>query len=282
LHKVARLIEGTPERPNPLRLVKGSHIVVSRLYEGEHAYILQHPDRRIVFIIPFENDYTLIGTTDSEADESQLDNPQIADFEIDYLLGAVNQYFNVPVTRDTIHYTYSGIRPLFDDGSTEQRRVTRDYHLTLDHGCLSVFGGKITTFRRLAEEAVDKILADRQETRPHWTAKEVLPGGDIGASLSLFTQKVIDTYPFLPELLLTRLASHYGTRVHDLLRGTTSLADMGTCLGNDLYTREVDFLVAQEWARNPDDILLRRTKLGLHINDKTKENLAVYLNHAHH
>jgi glycerol-3-phosphate dehydrogenase len=281
LHKVAERIEGAPERPAPLRLIKGSHIVVPRVYDGEHAYILQHPDRRIVFIIPFEDNYSLIGTTDTPADESELENPKITDYETDYLLEAVNQYFNTPISRNLIQYTYSGIRPLFDDSSTENARaVSRDYHLTLDNDCLSVFGGKITTFRRLAEEAVDKILAARHEHRPHWTARAVLPGGDIGGSLTEFTQKIIDTYPFLPERLATRLASHYGTRVHDLLRGVTSMAEMGKHFGNDLYAREVDFLVAGEWARRPDDILLRRTKLGLHVDETTKHNLAEYLYNA--
>lgn len=277
LHKIAQRIEGKPESPTPLRLIKGSHIVVPRLYDGEHAYLLQHPDRRIVFIIPFEDDYSLVGTTDTPANESELESPKISDYEIDYLLQAVNQYFNKQVGRGDIRYTYSGIRPLFDDGSTENARITRDYHLVLDHDCLSVFGGKITTFRRLAEEAVDKILEARAEHRPRWTAKAMLPGGEIGASLPVFTQTVIDTYPFLPEDLATRLASHYGARVHDILRGATSLRDMGENIGHGLYAREIDYLMDHEWARTSEDVLLRRTKLGLHSGSDLNTRLSGYM-----
>jgi glycerol-3-phosphate dehydrogenase len=279
LRKVAERIEGVTQLPLPLHLVKGSHIVVPRLYEGEHAYILQHSDRRMVFVIPFEEDFTMIGTTDQNAEEADLAAPKISQYELDYLLEAVNLYFTKQLTRYDVRYTYSGIRPLFDDGEQNVSKVTRDYKLVLADDCLSVYGGKITTFRRLAEEAVDLIVADRDEDidRPRWTQNAVLPGGDIGSSLSIFTKQVIEAYPFLPENLAARLASHYGTRVHQLLEKASSMADMGMHFGYDLYAREVDFLCKTEWASQPDDILLRRTKIGLHTDPATREKLADYL-----
>jgi glycerol-3-phosphate dehydrogenase len=279
--KIAKRIEGLNEQPRPLRLVKGSHIVVNRLYEGEHAYILQHPDRRMVFIIPFEDRYTLVGTTDTPADEHDLDHPKISNGEIDYLLEAVNLYFNKQQTRDDITYTYAGVRPLYDDGSTESSRVTRDYNIVLEDNCLTIFGGKITTFRRLAEEAVDQILEDMAEEHPfggaHWTAKAILPGGDIPDSLPSFIQKIIETYPFLPENMAARLASQYGSRVHDFLDKATSLTDLGPYFGEDLYAREVDYLVQNEWAREADDILSRRTRIGMYAAESTKQKLSEYL-----
>jgi glycerol-3-phosphate dehydrogenase len=279
--KIAKLIDGGSEQPRPLRLVKGSHIVVNRLYEGEHAYILQHPDRRMVFVIPFEDRYTLIGTTDTPADERDLDHPKISQGEIDYLLEAVNLYFNRPQTASDITFTYAGVRPLYDDGSTENSRVTRDYNIVLEDNCLTVFGGKITTFRRLAEEAIDQILAEMTDEHPfggaHWTAKAILPGGDIPESLSAFTQQVIETYTFLPEDMAARLASQYGSRVHDFLDKAVSLTDLGEYFGDDLYAREVDYLVQNEWAREADDILLRRTRIGMYAAESTKQKLATYL-----
>jgi glycerol-3-phosphate dehydrogenase len=279
--KVALNIIGGDEFPKPMRLVKGSHIIVPRLYEGEHAYILQHSDRRMVFVIPFEDRYTLIGTTDQAAEENEVDHPKISQGEIEYLLEAVNLYFTRRLTPEDVIHTYSGVRPLYDDGSTENQRVTRDYMITLNEQCVSVYGGKITTFRRLAEEVVDKIIEDQGRTitgtLAHWTSKGILPGGDIPDSLTQFTQAMVETYSGMPEGMITRFASQYGTRIHDLLQGVTGLSEMGTHLGDGLYTREVDFLVDQEWARAPDDILMRRTRLGLHATQETKDNLAAYL-----
>src|SRR5690606_18429290 len=192
----------------------------------------------------------------------------------DYLLEAVNQYFEHRLTRDDIVHSYSGIRPLFDeDAAHDARAASRDYSLVLDSGVLSVYGGKITTFRRLAEEAVNMIVDARGENRPAWTATAFLPGGDFPDSLATFTQHVIQSYPFLPEHLAARLASHYGTRVHELLSGVTDVSDLGEHFGAGLYQREVDFLVTQEWARHAEDILLRRTKLGLVADDAMRQKL---------
>lgn len=278
LNAVAKLIDGSGDTARPLRLIKGSHIVVKRLYEGEHAYILQHPDRRIVFTIPYEDRFTLIGTTELEVDEAELAEPRITIGEIDYLLEAVNQYFDKRIRREDIVHSFSGVRPVFDaDASHDARQASRDYSLVLDNNILSVYGGKITTFRRLSEEAVDMIAQARGEERPGWTANAFLPGGDFSESLAAFTQNVIESYPFLPDHLAARLASHYGTRVHELLGGVTDISDMGEHFGAGLYQREVDFLVTHEWARHAEDILLRRTKLGLVADETMRQKLEFYL-----
>ena len=281
LQKVAQKISDISAPPLPLHLIKGSHIVLPRLYEGEHAYILQNSDRRIVFTIPFENKFTLVGTTDRDADPDDLKAPKISPEETEYLLEAVNMYFTKQVSARDVLYTYSGIRPLFDDGESNASKVTRDYRLTLQDHCLSVYGGKITTFRRLAEEAVNMILYEQgtAEDRPAWTAGDILPGGDIGDSLASFTQEVIEAYPFLPEEMAARLASHYGTRIHMMLNKAQSLTDLGMHFGGDLYQREVDFLCEYEWAKTPDDILFRRTRIGMEHNETSlREALAQYLN----
>lgn len=278
LNAVAPLIDGGPVPQNPLRLIKGSHIVVPRLYDGEHAYILQNTDKRIVFTIPFEDTFTLIGTTDIEVEGDDAKNPHISSEEKTYLLDAVNQYFMRQLTTADIAATFSGVRPLFDDGAADARAVTRDYTLHLESRVLNIYGGKITTYRKLAESAVDMIVTDRGEPdRTPWTHTAALPGADIGASLPSFTQSAIETYPFLPEQVVARMASHYGTRIHELLSGAHSVADMGDHIGAGLYTREVDFLMDREWARMPDDILLRRTKLGLLADTAMRQKLTFYM-----
>lgn len=275
--RVAKRIKDAEENIMPLRLVKGSHIVVPRLYDGEQAYILQHPDRRMVFVIPFEKDFTLIGTTDQAAHESELDAPKISEGEISYLLETVNMFFNKTVSKDDVQYTYSGIRPLFDDGSTDNSRVTRDYLLSMNDQCLSIYGGKITTFRRLAEEAVNLIISDQRGSAKPWTTKAVLPGGDINGSIARYIQSVMAEYAYLDEDMASRFVTLYGTRVHQLLADTYSLSDLGEEFGNGLYAREVDFLVEHEWARSAEDILFRRTRLGLVATQDVEEALQRYL-----
>ncbi|HEY1096954.1 MAG TPA: glycerol-3-phosphate dehydrogenase, partial [Alphaproteobacteria bacterium] len=287
LQRVAQLIAGDAGNITPLRLVKGSHIVVPKLYEGEQAYILQNEDRRMIFAIPFEQDYTLIGTTDRHVDE-QEQNPQISDDEIDYLLEAVNIYFAKPVLRTDIVYTYSGIRPLFDDGSDNNSRVTRDYHLTMSDTpknkphVLSVYGGKITTFRRLAEEAVDKIFKIHGKYKPGWTELSVLPGGNIHRhDMKRFMKRAEIRYPFLPKELIERLSFTYGTRLHNIVKGCTSMADLGQDFGGvdmgTLTAREIDYLCENEWAHTADDILFRRTRLGMIKGLIDKQALEDYL-----
>lgn len=278
LQKVATLIQGIGKDELPIRLVKGSHIVVPKLYEGEHAYILQNADRRMVFAIPFETDYTLIGTTDQHLDDSETGAPHITDSEIDYLLDAVNGYFAKAVTKADIAYTYSGIRPLFDDGEENDSRVTRDYKLTLagtrqTAQILNVYGGKITTFRRLAEEAVSKILHMRGEHRDAWTHDATLPGGDLPsvantrvtpmANMKAFIASLHVQFPFLSSEQAERLAFTYGTAALLILEDTTKLEDLGRDFGGGLTAHEVDYLMAHEWATSSDDILFRRTRLGM-------------------
>jgi glycerol-3-phosphate dehydrogenase len=267
-----------------VRMVKGSHIIVNRLYEGDFAFILQNPDKRIVFAIPYENDFTLIGTTDIpyEADPAAV---AISEDETAYLCESVSRYFRVPVTPADVVKTYSGVRPLYDDHAENASAVTRDYVLDVEGGAgkpalLSVFGGKITTFRKLAEHALEKLLpAMGQDAGAGWTSSKPLPGGDMpGADFDTFVAGLIAESPALPANILRRLARAYGTRATRILNGAKTLADLGENFGGGLTAAEVDYLVAHEWARTAEDILWRRSKLSLHVPADTAERLAAYLN----
>ncbi len=258
---------------NRVRLVKGSHIVVPRLYEGDHAYILQNDDRRVVFVIPFEGAFSLIGTTDIpfSGDPAEL---AISEEEIDYLCRAVGRYFQPPVRREDIVWTYAGVRPLYDDASKDPSAVTRDYVFDLDLAegapLLSVFGGKITTFRKLAEHAVARLQKVLGFEAGPWTADAPLPGGDIErADFDGFLAGFRKRFAWLPEALATRLAHAYGRRAEEMLEGATSLADLGQDFGAGLYEREVGYLRDKEWARSAEDVLWRRSKLGLFAGEET-------------
>ena len=263
-----------------LRLVKGSHIVVPRLYPGEHAFLLQNPDGRVVFAIPFEDRFTLIGTTDVEC-HGPLDAPTISDEEVRYLLGAAARYFTAPVSESDVVWSYSGIRALCDDGAANPSDVSRDYVVELDSSgppLLSVFGGKITTYRRLSERALLKLAPFFPAMRPPWTETAVLPGGDIPElDVERFAAALAARYPALPAALVQRLSASYGTRAERLLDGVCALSDLGEDFGGGLYSREVDHLVAEEWARTADDVLFRRTKLGLHLPKEAADRLARYM-----
>jgi glycerol-3-phosphate dehydrogenase len=264
-----------------VRLVKGSHIVLPKLYPGDHAYVLQSDDRRIVFAIPYEGEYTLVGTTD-------VDWPgapgvaAISDGEIDYLLGTVTAYFGAKFGRNDILWSYAGVRPLHDDEAANAAEVTRDYRLVLTRAAgaplLTVIGGKITTYRRLAEEALAKlapVLA--ADTRP-WTMGAVLPGGDLpGADLPAFTASVRALYPDIPSAVVARLCRSYGTRVRQILCNASGLADLGVEFGSGLYAAEVDYLIHHEGARTAEDILFRRTKLGPFSSPEVAARLTAYL-----
>jgi glycerol-3-phosphate dehydrogenase len=269
-----------PERAP--RLVKGSHIIVPRGLAQDEAFILQNPDQRIVFAIPYETDFTLIGTTDVAWHDDPA-APVIDDEEIAYLCESVNRYLADPVTPADIVRTYAGVRPLFDDGSDSAAAVTRDYMLKLGEGdapqILSVFGGKITTYRRLAEHALEKLAPFLPKmSGDSWTAGAALPGGDIpDLDFERFLGTVKQRWPFLTERTARRLARAYGTRIEAILGEARSPADLGEDLGGGLHTREVDHLVREEWARTADDILWRRSKLGLHVPPGTVERLAQYL-----
>ncbi len=254
-----------------IRLVKGSHIVVPKLYEGEQAYILQQADNRIVFAIPYEQHWTLIGTTDIDytGDPSLV---EISEDEINYLCQIINSYFNKQINTESVVWHFSGVRPLFDSNlQKDPKSVSRDFSFELNdkHGqlpLLSVLGGKITTYRILAEQALHKLKPYFPHMGPDWTATAPLPGGDIAnADFEQFFNMIKTEYAYLPEELLHRLARQYGTRINILLKNVTSVADLGQDYGTTLYEREIDYLKKYEWLHTDDDLLYRRTKLGLAI-----------------
>ncbi|WP_456316180.1 glycerol-3-phosphate dehydrogenase [Roseomonas elaeocarpi] len=273
-----------------VRLVKGSHIVVPRLYEGAQAYILQNDDRRIIFAIPYERDFTLIGTTDVPL-EGAPGPVVISPEETEYLCRSVNRYFARQITAADVVWSYSGVRPLYDDAAANASAVTRDYVLDVEAppegdgfgpALLSIFGGKITTFRRLAEHALEKLAPHLRrvgrEVGPAWTGTGVLPGGDMpGADFDRYLTGLRARFPFLGEALSRRLARAYGTRAERLLEGATTMADLGEDFGGGLTRAEVDYLRREEWAVSAQDILWRRSKLGLHVPEGTEARLAAYL-----
>lgn len=281
---VARLLADQLEMPHSksVRLVKGSHIVVPQIFDGPQCYIFQNPDRRIVFAIPYEQQFTLIGTTDVAWNEE----PGLVDIspdEIDYLRESVNRYFRKSVTAGDVVWSYAGLRPLYDDAAANASAVTRDYVLDLDTTdgapLLSIFGGKITTFRKLAEHALEKLApvlpaVDGQS----WTADAALPGGDLGdggfeAALGHFR----DAAPFLPLPFAWRLMRLYGTRAYDIVGNATSLAELGEEFGHGMTAREVEYLIANEWARTGHDVLWRRTKTGLHMTEEQRRRVNVHV-----
>ncbi len=265
-----------------VRLVKGSHIVVPQLYEGAHAFMLQNEDRRIVFAIPYEGKFTLIGTTDQPWDGAP-GTPVISDEETSYLIATVNRYFTRTLTPDDVAWSYAGIRPLHDDHAGNASAVTRDYVLDLDAGegkapMLSIFGGKITTYRKLAEHAMAELATVVPAIGPAWTAGTALPGGDMpDADFDRFLGGLMAHRPGLPPELLRRLARAYGTDADALLGDAADIAALGADFGGGLTAREVDYLIAREWAQTAEDILYRRSKLGLHVPPGTAERLAAYL-----
>ncbi|WP_343584640.1 glycerol-3-phosphate dehydrogenase [Herbaspirillum sp.] len=260
-----------------VKLVRGSHIVVPRLFDGEHAYILQNDDKRIVFMIPYEERYTLIGTTDVPQ-ENMDRGAQISAEEEAYLLRAVNQYLERPIGAQDIAWRYAGVRPLFDDESDNPSAVTRDYTLVLqaDHElpCVSVYGGKITTYRRLAESVMDKLAPWMQgrARRASWTATEALPGArfkraDRAAEVARLQKK----YAQLDPAYLARLFSRHGLNSHSVLREAQTPDELGRDFGGGLRQREVEYLAVHEWACEADDVLWRRTKCGLHMSERQRQ-----------
>ncbi|MBZ5874774.1 glycerol-3-phosphate dehydrogenase [Chromohalobacter israelensis] len=265
-----------------VRMIQGSHIVVPRLNGDERAYILQNRDRRIVFVLPYQQDYSLIGTTDVryQGDPAQVSASRQ---EVDYLLEVVNQHFTHPLTHQDVIATFSGVRPLCDDESADPSAMTRDYTLDLDARdapLLSVFGGKITTYRKLAEAALEQLSPYFHDIGEAWTAEASLPGGDID-SRDAFAMRLVRDYPFLGEARARRFASSYGSLCLRFLRGCTSIEALGQDFGGGLTQAEVDYLVEHEWAREVDDILWRRTKLGLRLSAAQQERLATYLERHH-
>jgi glycerol-3-phosphate dehydrogenase len=263
-----------------VRLIKGSHIIVPQLFRHRFAYIFQNIDRRIVFAIPYEREFTLIGTTDVEHHGAPQDL-EISAAEVDYLCATVNRYFTQQIGPGDVVHSYAGVRPLLEDEAADARKVTRDYALELDtQGApiLSVFGGKITTFRRLAEEAVDQLCKTLQVDAAPWTRLAVLPGGDLpGTSLAVFLRAMARRFPWLPVAVRERYARAYGTRIAKLIGAARTLAMMGEEVLPGLYEREIDYLCGYEWAHSARDILWRRTKLGLHLPQDSEARLDAWL-----
>jgi glycerol-3-phosphate dehydrogenase len=270
---VGSVAETVIRMPGParVRLVKGSHIVVPKLFDHDNGYIFQNPDRRVVFALPYENDYTLIGTTD---ENFQGDPAGVAPSggEIAYLCETASRYFRQPVTPDDIVQAFAGVRSLYDDGSRKPEEVTRDYHLAFDKSfgnapLLTVYGGKITTYRRLAEAALKKMADVFAPSRP-WTARAPLPGGDFPYNgVETQVAQALRTWPFLQEQHAQRLVRAYGTRIADILGAAEAYADLGMSFGADLTEAEVRYLMTKEFAVDADDVLWRRSKLGLRVTD---------------
>lgn len=262
-----------------LRLVKGSHIVVPRLFEHRYAYIFQQPDRRVVFAIPYEGDFTLVGTTDVDYHDDPS-TPHIDPEEVQYLCDSVNRYFKRQVAPADVVWNYSGVRPLLDDEQSNASQVTRDYLLEMDQQgapLLNVFGGKLTTYRKLAEEAVDLLEPLFHEATTPWTSEgPPLPGGD-RPDIDALQSELQTLHPWLPDSLARRWVRSYGSRCHRMLARVRSLADLGEHFGHDLYRAELDYLCSAEWAITTDDVLWRRSKLGLRFSAPQVEKLSIYL-----
>ncbi|MBB3659160.1 glycerol-3-phosphate dehydrogenase [Rhizobium sp. BK650] len=265
-----------------VRLVQGSHIIVRKKFEGPRAYFFQNPDNRIIFAIPYETDFTLIGTTDRDYTADPKD-VKISEEEIVYLCNAASEYFNEPVKPEDIVWTYSAVRPLFDDGASKAQEATRDYVLKVEGKAgeaplLNVFGGKLTTYRRLSEHALEKIgEAIGVKGRP-WTAGSHLPGGDFPVQgYEGEVAKLKARYPFLADAHSRRLVRRYGTKATTLLGNAAKIDDLGRLFGANLYEAEVRYLIDNEWAVSADDVLWRRTKAGLHMTPQQMHILEEYI-----
>ncbi len=265
-----------------IRMVQGSHIIVPQLFDHGRAYIFQNSDGRIIFAIPYEGQFTLIGTTDRDF-HGNPDTVHISPEETDYLCQAASEYFLRQIVKENVVSSFSGIRPLFDDGKSEAKAATRDYVLKLDTGkneapLLSIYGGKITTYRKLAESVMDKLAPFLPEMGKEWTEQCHLPGGDFHPDdFDLEVKKLLSRCPVLHRQLATRLFRTYGTKAYAMTDKIKETGDLGPHFGHDLYGFEVDYLLAEEWAACADDILWRRTKLGLFLSAKQTETLDGYI-----
>ncbi len=271
-------LEGARAR-HPVRLVKGSHIVLPRLFEGEQAYLITVTDGRVVFAIPFLGDFTLVGTTDTPW-RGPPARPAIDAEETDYLLTAINEVFARKVSKDDIVWSFSGLRALHDDGAERASQVTRDYVLDLDlsgPALLNIIGGKLTTYRRLAEKVLEKLAPLFPGMRGRWTDDAPLPGGDLPHGLQAALAKWQQRYPELPTPLLRRLGTAYGDQVPAVLGDARKVLDLGECFTGNLFAREVNYLVEREWAQTAEDILFRRSKLGVRATAAEVERLDRYV-----
>jgi len=285
---VEQVIRDVPQvhTKHNVRLVKGSHIIMKRWWQGGHGYVLQHTDKRLIFVNPYFDDLALIGTTDIPYD-NPAEEVAISHDEIDYLLGILNRYFKVSLSSDDVLHSYSGVRPLYDDDSEKSASaVTRDYTFELDGNpgeapSLSVFGGKLTTYRKLSEHALEKLRNTFPQMTRSWTGDAALPGGNMpGASFSRWFEQFKTHYSWLPEQLAMHYARCYGTRTELLLHDIHSLRDLGTAFSDRLYEREARWLLETEWATSADDILWRRTKHGLFMSESQRQNFELWLKQA--
>ena len=273
---VTRIAGGNSARN--VRLVKGSHIIVPKFWKGEQAYLVQNHDKRVIFVNPYEGDRALIGTTDIPYD-GRAEDVEADEAEVRYLIDAVNRYFKQQLTRADVQTTFSGVRPLFDDGQGNPSAVTRDYVFDLDETggapLLNVFGGKITTFRELAERGLHRLGRFFPAMGADWTADAPLPGGDMdGADFEAFGNTVKADYPWMPPRLREHYMRLYGTRMSRIVGGATSLEGLGRHFGGALYQAEVAYLVDKEWAQTAEDILWRRTKHRLHLSERQQAAFA--------
>ncbi|SOE09081.1 homodimeric glycerol 3-phosphate dehydrogenase (quinone) [Hoeflea halophila] len=280
---VDRILTGVVGRNDArnVRLVQGSHIVVPKLHDHDRAYIFQNGDGRIIFALPYEEDFTLIGTTDQDYTGDPKD-VVITDGEIDYLCAAASEYFAKPVERDSIVWTYSGVRPLYDDGASEAQEATRDYVLKPDPAdgapLINIFGGKITTARKLAESMLELIEDRLGKKSAPWTHRAALPGGDFPPDgYDSQVARLQSDYPFLDPQLTRRYVRQYGTCAWKLLGNAASLEDLGQNFGYGLHALEVDYLISHEWAREAADVIWRRTKRGLRLDAAQVSALETYM-----
>ncbi len=271
------------ESTHGVRLVKGSHIVVPKLFDHEYVYLFQNADDRIMFAIPFENEYTLLGTTDVEVGEDPSDGV-ISDQEIQYICEHASQYFRTPVEKDSIVYTYSGVRPLFDDAAKNASKATRDYvlHLNSDGPAIvSVFGGKLTTYRRLSEDVVNLLSQEISIPKPAWSSSTTLPGGDFDPTDFLgLVSKLCSQYSWCPPELIQYYARNYGTLTSSVLGNADSIEALGQHFAGTLYEIEVAYLYKSEWAKSADDILFRRTKVGITFESQARPLLEQWMRNA--
>ncbi len=279
---VSQVLGGVPHKPTgaKVRLVKGSHIVVPKVHSLGHACILQNTDKRVIFVIPFEGKWSLIGTTDVPVDTPE-EAVDITPAETRYLIEAVNRYLVKPVAEADVAWTFAGVRPLYDDGKSDPSSITRDYVLELDDEAgkapvLSLFGGKITTYRCLAETALEKLAPFLPPMGASWTKEAPLPGGDVG-NYNAFRDEMFERYKGFPRDLLDGVVRRHGSRTTKVLGEAKAVEELGTNFGAGLTSREVDFLVAEEWAETAEDILYRRTKCGLHMDAAQRAAVEAYL-----
>lgn len=272
-------IEGERIRDR-VRLVKGSHIIVPKVHSQGHALILQNPDKRVVFVIPYERDFSLVGTTDVSVSRVE-EAARITEVETEYLIAAANRFLAKPLRAADIVHSYAGVRPLYDDGSDNPSEITRDYVLKVDHDgktapLLTVFGGKITTYRRLAEEALGHLAPFFANLKAPWTATEELPGGDVG-HFNAYRDAMHSRYPGLGRELVEGVVRRHGTRTPAILGDARRPEELGKGFGAGLTQREIEYLIADEWAQTAEDVLWRRTKCGLHMTPQQADAVADFM-----